>query len=61
LDVKGCWYFNRADWSEITNFIINRKVPIEKICSHTFKIQQADEAFKLFDQHGTQKVVFVWD
>jgi len=60
LDVKGCWYFNKADWSEITNFIITKKVDIEKISSHTFPIEKAAEAFRLFDSHATQKVVFVW-
>ncbi|MHB8277251.1 MAG: zinc-binding dehydrogenase [Candidatus Humimicrobiaceae bacterium] len=40
LDVKGCWYFNRAEWSEIMDFMISKKVDIEKISSHTFPLNR---------------------
>jgi Threonine dehydrogenase and related Zn-dependent dehydrogenases len=59
--VLGCWYFNRGDWPEIAAFIMGGNIPLNKICSHTFPIDDADEAFRLFDNHATQKVVFVWD
>jgi threonine dehydrogenase-like Zn-dependent dehydrogenase len=61
IDLKGCWYFNRSDWDEITAFIINKNINIEKISSHTFSISEAAEAFKLFDSRATQKVVFLWE
>lgn len=61
IDLKGCWYFNRSDWDEITAFIIDKNINIEKISSHTFSISEAAEAFKLFDSRSTQKVVFVWE
>lgn len=61
IDLKGCWYFNRSDWNEITQFIIDKKIDIGKISSHTFSIEEAAEAFKLFDSRTTQKVVFLWD
>ncbi len=61
IRVLGCWYFNRGDWKEISNFIMEKKIPLHKIQSHTYKIDDADEAFRLFDQQATQKVVFVWD
>ncbi|MHB1394492.1 MAG: zinc-binding dehydrogenase [Clostridia bacterium] len=57
----GCWYFNRGDWSEISRFIVDKNIPLHKISSHTFDIDQADEAFRLFDSQATQKVVFVWE
>jgi len=61
VELKGCWYFNRSDWEEIANFIVDRKIPLEKISSHTFSIAEAEKAFPLFDSGETQKVVFVWD
>lgn len=61
VDLKGCWYFNRSDWEEIADFILRKKIPIEKISSHTFSISEAEKAFPLFDSGETQKVVFVWD
>lgn len=61
VDIKGCWYFNRADWDEISNFIVDHNIALEKISSHTYPISKAAEAFPLFDSGQTQKVVFVWD
>lgn len=61
IDLKGCWYFNRSDWEEISNFLISRNIELTKICSNTYPISQAGEAFPLFDSGAVQKVVFVWD
>ena len=60
-ELKGCWYFNRGDWEEISNFIVDKKVDLKKISSEVFPISKAAEAFPLFDSGKTQKVVFVWD
>lgn len=60
-ELKGCWYFNRSDWEEISGFIVRRKIDLKKISSNTFPIEEAEKAFPLFDSGATQKVVFVWD
>lgn len=60
-ELKGCWYFNRGDWEEISDFIVNHKIDMKKISSHTFSIAEAEKAFPLFDSGKTQKVVFVWE
>lgn len=61
VELKGCWYFNRSDWEEISSFIVNKKIDLQKISSHTFSISEAETAFPLFDSGKTQKVVFVWE
>ena len=61
IELIGCWYFNRADWEEISSFIVNKNIELKKICSNTYKISEAATAFPLFDSGKTQKVVFVWD
>jgi len=61
VEMKGCWYFNRADWEEIAGFIVDRDIALNKISSHTFPISEAEKAFPLFDSGQTQKVVFVWE
>lgn len=61
VELKGCWYFNRADWEEISSFIVAKQIPLEKISSHTFAIADAEQAFPLFDSGKTQKVVFIWE
>jgi propanol-preferring alcohol dehydrogenase len=60
-ELKGCWYFNRGDWEEIANFIVDKKIDLNKISSHTYPISEAATAFPLFDSGKTQKVVFVWE
>lgn len=60
VELKGCWYFNRSDWEEISSFIVERQIPLHKISSHTYPISEAATAFPLFDSGATQKVVFVW-
>ena len=60
ITLKGCWYFNRADWDEIASFIVNKNIQLEKISTHTFPITSAEKAFRMFDNHETQKVVFTW-
>jgi propanol-preferring alcohol dehydrogenase len=61
IDLKGCWYFNRSDWQEISEFIMDKEIQLEKISSHTFPISEAEEAFPLFDSGKSQKVVFIWE
>lgn len=61
VSLRGCWYFNRGDWEEIAGFIVRNKIPLEKICSHTFPLSEAETAFPLFDSRQAHKVVFVWD
>ena len=61
LNVMGCWYFNCCDWREITDFILDQKVPLKAIATKLYDLDDADEAFRLFDSGKTQKVVFVWD
>ena len=61
LNVMGCWYFNCCDWREITDFILDKKVPLKAIATKLYDLDDADEAFRLFDSGKTQKVVFVWN
>lgn len=59
LTVIGSWYFPIGEYDEIANFIINKKLPVEKLVTHKFKLEEAEAAFRLFDGRQTQKVVFV--
>ncbi len=61
LNVKGCWYFNKSDWGEICEIIKRKQIPLSKISTRTFKLEEAVTAFELFDSGKTQKVVFTWD
>ena len=46
---------------EIARFAIERELAVEKLISHRFQLDDAPEAFRLFDERKTEKAVFVWD
>ncbi len=56
----GNWYFNISLHPEILAFIRHKKLPVEKLVTHRFSIEEAPAAFQLFDEGKTGKVVFVW-
>lgn len=61
LNVIGAWYFPLGEFEEIARFVVDNDVPVEKMISHRFSLDEAPEAFRMFDQHETEKAVFVWD
>ena len=61
LTVIGAWYFPIGEWDELVRFVVDRHIPVEKMITHRFGLEDAAEAFQLFDQRQTGKVMFVWD
>lgn len=61
LNVIGAWYFPLGEFEEVARFVVDNDVPVEKMISHRFSLDDAPEAFRMFDQHETEKAVFVWD
>ena len=60
LTLIGSWYFPIHEYEEITEFIIRKNVRAEQLVTHTFSIEQAEQAFRMFDERKTEKAVFVW-
>jgi threonine dehydrogenase-like Zn-dependent dehydrogenase len=58
--ILGIRMFNIRTYPEMVNFIIKNKVPIEKIVSNKSKLENAQEAFDLFDTGETGKIVFTF-
>jgi propanol-preferring alcohol dehydrogenase len=62
LTVIGNWYFNISLYPEIVEFLMKQQVPVERLVSDRFALDEAEIAFTRFDQRQTAgKVVFVWD
>ncbi|ADM68715.1 Alcohol dehydrogenase [Paenibacillus polymyxa E681] len=59
--LMGSWYFPIFEYDEISRFIVNHDLPVEKLVTHRFQLTEAAEAFKLFDERKTEKAVFVWE
>jgi len=45
---------------EMAAFIVSHGLPFEKMVTHRFTLDQAEEAFRLFDSGECGKVVFEW-
>ncbi|TAK26029.1 MAG: iditol 2-dehydrogenase [Chloroflexota bacterium] len=61
LTIYGSWTFSTIGLAECAEFIVDRAVPIERLITHRYRLDQAVEAFKTFDAGGTGKCVFLWE
>lgn len=46
--------------AECARFIVDKKLPLKKLLTHRFKLDEADAAYKLFDTQPTGKGVFLF-
>ena len=61
LTIYGSWTFSTLGQAECAQFIADRKLPLERIFSHQYtSLDQADEAYRLFDTQTTGKGVFLF-
>jgi threonine dehydrogenase-like Zn-dependent dehydrogenase len=56
----GSWTFSAMGMGECAQFIAKKRIPLERIFSHRWRLEQADEAYRLFDQQTTGKGVFIF-
>jgi threonine dehydrogenase-like Zn-dependent dehydrogenase len=59
LTIYGSWTFSAVGQEECARFVVDRRVPLGHLITHRFRLDQATEAFQLFDTGTTGKCVFV--
>lgn len=59
LTVFGSWYFSTDEYTDILALIARQRVDLERLATHTFSLEQAETAFRMFDNRETEKAVFV--
>jgi threonine dehydrogenase-like Zn-dependent dehydrogenase len=57
LTLIGSWTFSAMGMGECARFVADNKIELEKIFTHRWKLDQADEAYKLFDKQASGKGV----
>ncbi|RTZ45474.1 iditol 2-dehydrogenase [Candidimonas sp. SYP-B2681] len=57
--VMGSWTFSTVIQSECARFIADRKVDVDAVFTDYWRLDQAEEAYKLFDTQTTGKAVFL--
>ena len=61
LTVYGSWTFSLGGLAEVVRFVDERNVPMSDLITHSFPLDRAVEAYQLFDEGKTGKVVFEWE
>jgi threonine dehydrogenase-like Zn-dependent dehydrogenase len=59
VTLVGSWTFSRQGQAECAEFVVDQKVDVEKLFTHRWKLEQAEEAYKLFDTQTTGKAVIL--
>lgn len=60
LTLIGSWYFSAHEYAGILDTITRHKIDLEKLATHRFSLDEAETAFRLFDERKTEKAVFVF-
>jgi threonine dehydrogenase-like Zn-dependent dehydrogenase len=60
LTVHASWTFSTVGQAECARFIVDRKVPLRRLLTHRFTLDQAADAYRLFDTQTTGKGVFAF-
>jgi threonine dehydrogenase-like Zn-dependent dehydrogenase len=60
VTILASWTFSAVGQWECARFIADRKLPLGKLITHRFTLDQADAAYTLFDTQTTGKGAFVF-
>ena len=60
LTLIGSWTFSAMGQAECARFVADNGIELEKIFSHRWKLEQADEAYRTFDSQSTGKGVILF-
>src|SRR3954468_10525134 len=55
----GSWTFSAMGMQDCAEFIAKKRIPLERIFSHRWRLEQADEAYRVFDKQASGKGVFL--
>jgi threonine dehydrogenase-like Zn-dependent dehydrogenase len=61
LTIYGSWTFATWMLEEAALWMLDRNVPIDELITHRFPLEQAEEAYRIFQEGQTGKVVFTFD
>src|SRR5437773_10629384 len=59
VTLVGSWTFAKQGQAECAEFVADRKLDVEKLFTHRWRLEQAEEAYKPFDTQTTGKAVIL--
>jgi threonine dehydrogenase-like Zn-dependent dehydrogenase len=60
LTIVASWTFSTVGQADCARFVADRHIPVDRLFTHRFRLEQAEEAYRLFDTQTTGKGVFVF-
>jgi threonine dehydrogenase-like Zn-dependent dehydrogenase len=55
ITLMGSWTFSKTGQADCARFIAQHKLPLAKLITHRFKLDEAERAYQLFDQQTMGK------
>jgi threonine dehydrogenase-like Zn-dependent dehydrogenase len=59
VTIVGSWTFSKQGQADCAEFVADHNIDVEKLFTHRWTLEQADEAYKLFDTQTTGKGVII--
>lgn len=59
ITLVASWTFSTVGQAQCARYIADRGLPVERLFTHRFKLDEAAEAYRLFDMQSTGKGVFL--
>jgi threonine dehydrogenase-like Zn-dependent dehydrogenase len=59
LTIIGSWTFSKVGQADCARFVADRNIKVDDLFTHRWKLDQAEEAYRLFDQQTSGKGVFL--
>jgi threonine dehydrogenase-like Zn-dependent dehydrogenase len=59
LTIIGSWTFSSDIQAECARFVVDRKIAVDRLFTHCWQLEQAEEAYRLFDTQTSGKGVFL--
>jgi threonine dehydrogenase-like Zn-dependent dehydrogenase len=59
LTIIGSWTFSTSIQADCARFVADRKIDVDHLFTHRWRLEQADEAYRVFDRQTSGKGVFL--
>jgi threonine dehydrogenase-like Zn-dependent dehydrogenase len=59
LTILGSWTFSTSVQADCARFVADREVAVDRLFTHRWRLDQAEEAYQVFDQQTAGKGVFL--
>jgi threonine dehydrogenase-like Zn-dependent dehydrogenase len=59
LTIIGSWTFSTSIQADCARFVADQKIAVDRLFTHRWQLDQADEAYQVFDRQTAGKGVFL--